>query len=294
MSESPNLVWLRNDLRLRDNAALAAALNAGGPVDLLYVWDEAAYGDWVPGGAAKVWLHHALKSLEAEILKHGGRLLIRQGKTAEVLHSAIEASGAGCLFWNRRYEPKLRALDAELKLEFRAEGLEVNTFNSALLNEPHTVANKSGGPFKVYSPYFKSIQDRPVEVPVAVHLEQASWSDADLNGVALDALKLLPAQGWWRDMVKDWDISEAGAQERLDRLARVVVVEEGPEEPVFEGGQPVRALLREVLLLERLEVLAINEFREGLGRDQQIVLRQLIRVRVQKRHDSFHYPLVFC
>ena len=25
------------------------------------------------------------------------------------------------------------------------------------------------------------------------------------------------------------------AQERLDRLARVVVVEEGPEEPVFEG-----------------------------------------------------------
>ncbi|MGB0185108.1 MAG: deoxyribodipyrimidine photo-lyase, partial [Opitutales bacterium] len=218
MSKRPSIVWLRSDLRLQDNAALSAAIERGGPLVLIYIWDAASYGSWAPGAASKVWLHHALESLSVELSKHGGRLLIRQGATSEVLQEVVTSSGAGAIFWNRRYEPKLRALDAELKLELRAEGLEVETFNSALLNEPHTVANKSGGAFKVYSPYFKTVQDRPVAAPVAVDLGAAEWFEADLKSEGLESLGLLPERDWWRGMVSGWEISEAGAQARLDRF----------------------------------------------------------------------------
>lgn len=291
MSKSPNLVWLRNDLRLRDNAALAAALNAGGPVDLLYIWDEAAYGGWVPGGAAKVWLHHALKSFEAEISKHGGRLLIRQGKTAEVLHSVIEASGAGRLFWNRRYEPKLRALDAELKLEFRAEGLEVNTFNSALLNEPHTVANKSGGPFKVYSPYFKSIQDRPVAAPVEVDFDGVNWSQAKISSDSVESLNLLPKRDWWRGMVQGWDISEAGAHARLERFLDGAVqhYNEDRNIPGMEGSSRISPYLQSGLIGPR-QVVAALEARTDLKEKGPFVYLKEIYWREFAYNVLFHFP----
>lgn len=291
MSDQPSIVWLRNDLRLQDNAALAAGLQANGPLVVLYIWDEAAYGAWQPGGAAKVWLHHALKSLESELARQGGRLILKIGVTADVLYEVIEASGAKRIFWNRRYEPVLRRLDADLKLDLRAEGLKVETFNSALLNEPHTVANKSGGPFKVYSPYFKSIQDRPVEVPVAVHLEQASWSDADLNGVALDALKLLPAQGWWRDMVKDWDISEAGAQERLDRFldGAVTHYNEDRNIPGMEGSSKLSPYLQSGLIGPR-QVVAALQARTNLKEKGPFVYLKEIYWREFAYNVLFHFP----
>jgi deoxyribodipyrimidine photo-lyase len=44
------IVWLRNDLRLADNPALADAA-ARGPVVPVYVWSPDEEGDWPPGAA---------------------------------------------------------------------------------------------------------------------------------------------------------------------------------------------------------------------------------------------------
>lgn len=62
------LVWFRNDLRLADNPALHAAVQAGEPVLLLYVLDERA------GAASRWWLHHSLSALAADIAARGGQL----------------------------------------------------------------------------------------------------------------------------------------------------------------------------------------------------------------------------
>jgi deoxyribodipyrimidine photo-lyase len=57
-SDSPSIVWFRDDLRLSDHPALHAASKTGAPVICLYVFDEARD---VPnmrplGGAARWWL----------------------------------------------------------------------------------------------------------------------------------------------------------------------------------------------------------------------------------------------
>lgn len=49
MTETPTIVWFRQDLRLADQAALVAAASQG-PVVPLYVLDDDTPGEWAIGG----------------------------------------------------------------------------------------------------------------------------------------------------------------------------------------------------------------------------------------------------
>ena len=44
MDSRPTLVWLRDDLRIADNPALAAAVERGAPLVILYLLDEESDG----------------------------------------------------------------------------------------------------------------------------------------------------------------------------------------------------------------------------------------------------------
>ena len=61
--ENTSLVWLRDDLRLDDNPALAEAASLGLPLTVVYVLDEESEGIGPLGGAARWWLHHSLAAL---------------------------------------------------------------------------------------------------------------------------------------------------------------------------------------------------------------------------------------
>src|SRR4051794_23735314 len=132
---NPTLVWFRQDLRLQDNPALAAAVARGGPIAPIYVLDDAGEGDWPVGSAARWWLHHSLVALDAALRSRGSRLLFARGDSASILREAARALGADAVYWNRRYEPAAMARDAKIKAEFATEGFEVKSFNAALLQE---------------------------------------------------------------------------------------------------------------------------------------------------------------
>ena len=60
-----SIIWFRQDLRLEDNSALAAAIRRGAAIIPVFIWAPQEEGDWKPGGASKWWLHHALADLAA-------------------------------------------------------------------------------------------------------------------------------------------------------------------------------------------------------------------------------------
>ena len=159
MSSSPTILWFRKDLRLRDNSALKACIEAGLPVIPIFIWSPDEAGDWAPGAASKWWLHQALKSLSEAFKGRGGELVLREGDSLGQLRDIIEKSGAKRVYWNRRYESPQRELDASIKRQLREDGVEVESFNSSLLNEPHTAATGGGNPYKVYTPYWKKVKD---------------------------------------------------------------------------------------------------------------------------------------
>ena len=100
---SPLLVWFRDDLRLADNPALAAAVSLGHPIIPLFIWAPEEEGNWRPGAASNWWLDGSLRALSRELEERGSRLIIRRGPTSIALAELIEQTKASGLFWNRVY-----------------------------------------------------------------------------------------------------------------------------------------------------------------------------------------------
>ncbi len=220
MSKQPLILWFRRDLRLRDNAALAAAIGQGRSIIPLYIHDVQMGGDWAPGGASKVWLHAALEGLDVELRKLGGQLILRSGDTAGVLNEVVRETGAGAVYWNRRYDPAGRELDASIKRQLVSYGVEAKSFNSSLLNEPHVVGTKTGQPYKVYTPYFKAARQRLVELPVEPDYWALCFCDTLPSSEPLLSLGLLPERPWAGQMMSGWSPTERGALKRLKSFVR--------------------------------------------------------------------------
>ncbi|MGB0745092.1 MAG: deoxyribodipyrimidine photo-lyase, partial [Opitutales bacterium] len=215
MANASTILWLRKDLRLADNSALKAAIDAGAPVVPIFIWSPKEAGSWAPGAASKWFLHQALKSLGEQFEARGGKLILRQGDSLAELRSVIEKTGAKRVVWNRRYEGPLRELDTSIKKKLREDGVEVLSYNSLLLNEPHTASTGSGKPYKVYTPYWKKVKDRKIEPVVEPDLRKLIFPDSYPQTVALDSLSLLPEEQWYRKFYPHWEVSESAAQKRL-------------------------------------------------------------------------------
>jgi deoxyribodipyrimidine photo-lyase len=215
VSASPTLLWFRQDLRLQDNLALQAAVARGAAIVPIYILDDDGEGRWPMGGASRWWLHHALASLDASLREAGSRLVIAHGNSAEVLRNTVRATGAGAIFWNRRYEPTAIARDRAIKAEFTAAGLEAKSFNGALLNEPHTITNKSGGPFQVFTPYWRHCLTLPVTAAVKFAAQRLTAPEKWPRSLELAELALLPKIKWDAGFAETWQPGEAGAAKRL-------------------------------------------------------------------------------
>ncbi len=215
MSTSPTIVWLRQDLRLQDHAALAAAAERGGAIIPLFILDDKGEGAWASGGASRWWLHRSLANLGVAIADRGGKLILRRGDSLATLREVILATGADAVYWSRRYEPAVIERDKTIKRALSEGGVLVKSFNSALLHEPHTVQNKSGKPFQVFTPYWRHCLDKPK--PALNPDAPTSWPAPSTwpDSVALEDLQLLPKLDWADRFPERWTPGETGAQQAL-------------------------------------------------------------------------------
>ena len=174
------LVWFRQDLRLADNPALAAAAERGGILPV-YILDDAGAGDWALGEASRVWLHHSLASLDASL---DGRLRLFRGDAAEIVAALVETLPVDAVYWNRCYEPWRMRRDSEIKSRLRDRGIEAHSFNASLLWEPWDIAKADGTPYRVFTPFYQkgcfaaSAPRRPQYAPESMRL-----SDGDVEPI---------------------------------------------------------------------------------------------------------------
>jgi deoxyribodipyrimidine photo-lyase len=212
-----SIVWFRLDLRLADNPALSAAVERGGPVVPVFIWAPEEEGAWPPGAASRWWLHHSLVSLDAALRKKGSRLILRRGPSLQALRGLARETGAAAVFWNRRYEPALRARDAAVAQALIADGVRVESFNSALLFEPWEIQNKSGRPFQVFTPFYRACRAKPVRQPAAAAATLRMRRSASLR---MDELGLLPKLDWADGFGQTWTPGEDGARAALRRFIK--------------------------------------------------------------------------
>lgn len=216
MNKAPIILWFRQDLRLSDNPALTAAIDSGHPIIPLYILDDENAAEWKMGGASRVWLHHALDALNKDL---SNNLILQKGDATEIIPDIISKTGAKALYWNRCYEPWRIKRDEGIKsfIKESMNDIDVQSFNGSLLWEPWTIKNQAGLPYKVFTPYFRKgcLVSTPPREPLPKP-ENITYADAE-QGLKLEELKLRPVKerGWDKPLIQHWEISEAGAQQRL-------------------------------------------------------------------------------
>ncbi len=218
MSDSPIIVWLRYDLRLDDHPALLEAAETGKPVIPVYIWSPDEEGDWQPGAASRWWLHQSLQCLQKSLKDTGSNLIIRKGSSKEVLDKLIQETGAGTVFWSRRYEPAITRRDTEIKSHLKEQGISVKSFNSALLFEPWEISTKQDDPYKVFTPYWKACTSLPEPQEPLNAPQKLKAPKPSPKSLSVDDLNLMPKIGWWKGIAKTWTPGESGAWEGLKRF----------------------------------------------------------------------------
>lgn len=227
----PQIVWLRRDLRLADQPAFSAAA-ARGPVIPVYVLDDETPGDRKLGGAARVWLHHALEALGKDLNQHRSRLVLRRGKAVDELCKIAAQTGAVAVHAIRHYEPWWRETEEAL-----GERLELVLNDGNYLKPPGTVTTGSGEPYKIYSPFrdamFASIDGFDL-LPEPSLTSPGTWPASE----ELADLDLLPTKPDWAGGIRDyWQWGTAAALKRFDAfLERVCDYGEDRNLPSIDGS----------------------------------------------------------
>ncbi|PXA96049.1 deoxyribodipyrimidine photolyase [Nostoc sp. 3335mG] len=225
---TPSILWLRQDLRLQDQPALVAAVEAGAVIPV-YVLDDEAPGKWRMGGASRWWLHHSLAALGKALEARGSRLILRRGRVAEVLAALGDETGATTIHANRHYEPWWVAADDAL-------GDRLCRHDGNHLAPLREIVTGSGGQYRVYSAFWRALSQRmppgdplpaPKQIPAPAH-----WPKSD----RLADWDLLPTRPDWAKGFADWEPGEATALRRADEFADEVADYEARRDlPDVEG-----------------------------------------------------------
>ncbi len=212
MAKKISIMWFRQDLRLRDNPALAAACERGTVIPV-YIYDTHNMGEFALGGASQWWLHHSLQSLNKSL---ASKLTVLQGDPLALLQALIEKTGATSIMWNRTYEPWQIKRDQVIKASLQEQGIEATSFNGSLLWEPWKILNKSGSVYKVFTPYYRK-GCLPFSSPRSVISAPAKpvWQYVASLDEGIDSLRLISAIDWCKNIARQWFPGEEGAAKNL-------------------------------------------------------------------------------
>lgn len=210
----PVLLWFRQDLRLSDQAALAAAVHDG-PVIPVYILDDDTPRAWAMGGASRWWLHHSLTRLDERLREKGSRLILRRGKSAEILAALAQDSGARRVHALHHYEPWWRNAEKAV-----GKALDLTLHDGGLLLPPGAVRTGAGGAYRIYTPFSRAVMEHmppPAPTRAPAHIPApATWPASD----SLDQWALLPSKpDWASGFASDWVPGEAGARANLASFA---------------------------------------------------------------------------
>jgi deoxyribodipyrimidine photo-lyase len=211
------LVWFRRDLRLADNPALQAAIDDGHTPLPVYIREESLH-HWPPGAASRWWLHHSVAALQVALRELDSDLLIFTGQCEDVLPWLARQTGARAVYWNRCYEAERIECDMRVKAHLTELGLEVASFGAALLHEPWNLLKKDETPYRVFTPFWKALQEKGVALPGDPAPDALPPVETDLGALDPDRLGLLPQRNWDKQFYEHWQPGEAGAWQALERF----------------------------------------------------------------------------
>lgn len=153
--------WVRRDLRLEDNQALAAALEAGGGATLpVFVLDPRLLHSPAVGERRTAFLYEGLAALDGELRARGSRLLLRRGDPAAVLPALAAEVGAPAVCAEADASPYAAARDRRVAAALAP--LPLHLTPGVTISPLGAVRAADGRPYTVYAPFRKRWKAGPL------------------------------------------------------------------------------------------------------------------------------------
>jgi deoxyribodipyrimidine photo-lyase len=162
-----SIMWFRRDLRLSDNPALveaARAAGADGEVVPFFCRDPRLEQ---PSGANRLaFMYGCLAALDRSL---GGALVVRAGRPATKLPALAREVGAIQVVVTADHGPYGTERDTEVERALAARDVELVRVSTPYAVAPGTIRNRSGDPYKVFTPFSRAWRDHgwpdPVRAP---------------------------------------------------------------------------------------------------------------------------------
>lgn len=150
-----SLVLFSNDLRLNDNDAINSSIKGYDSTTFLFVFDKNLYLK-THGSANLWWLKKSLDHLKENLKGKKITLHIIQGDYIKKTLEIIEKYKFDSVFINQNKHPEFIKKEEILKLSLKKININLFAYNKATLVDPALILNKTGDPYKVYSPFYKN------------------------------------------------------------------------------------------------------------------------------------------
>ena len=206
-----SIIWFRDDLRVVDNPALAAASARGNRAVAVFVREQDAEPARAMGRASRWWLHHSLTALRKGLARINVPLVLRSGPARIAIPRIVSETGADAVFWNRRYGSAEIETDKAVKASLQHSGIAAESRNGSLLFEPWTVLRGGTAPYRVFTPFWKAARaGAPPADPFPAPGAFPSMSPGETGSEDLDDWSLLPTGPNWASGFEDnWEPGEA-------------------------------------------------------------------------------------
>ncbi len=259
--------WFRRDLRVSDNTALSEATRQARDVIPVFILEDALRTGPDVGAARLGFLLRSLDALRKNLAELGYTLVVRQGRSEEVLPKVCREFHAEAVFANKRYEPYAQARDSRVFNALNAAGIGFELFKDAVIWEEQEILTQTGRPFTVYTPYSRAWKARKIPLPRA-KLTRAQSTERAACGLSNAPAEIIPADPVALGHPLAHDLPAAGERAALDCLRKFMrgpVYEYAANRnlPAVEGTSQLSPHLRCGTIGIRTILAALAKARDG-------------------------------
>jgi len=236
--------WFRRDARVSDNTALSEAARRAETVIPTFIFEDAFRTGPDVGAARLAFLLRSVESLRRNLAELGHELVVRCGKSEEILPKLCQETGAQAVFANKRYEPYAQQRDERIATALLNVGVGFELYKDAVIWEEQEILTQTGKPYTVFTPYAKAWKARPIPPP-RPQLRPANSRPSALN-LQEDALPGTPDELGYPLTQTLPPAGERAAREQLRRFMAGPVYDYGVNRdfPAREGTSGLSPHLR--------------------------------------------------
>jgi deoxyribodipyrimidine photo-lyase len=160
--DTPGVIWwIRRDLRLNDNPALAAAMATGCPVLPVFILDDHLMKQ--VRNRRQHFLVSGLQQLKQRLQEIGSDLVVRQGNPTIEIPRLYQETGAVQVFAEEDYSPYARERDLIVR-----KAVPLKLVTGLTVFHPAIVRKDDGAPYTVFTPFSRKWRSLP-EINLAVN-----------------------------------------------------------------------------------------------------------------------------